>query len=95
MFLSAYHFDGQGSELLPAYQRLQASIPPESVQLHVCVAREDGITIYDACPSRTVFEEFHRSPGFLAAVAGAGLPAPRVEPLGEVQAAYLREAVRP
>jgi hypothetical protein len=32
---------------------------------------------------------------FLDAVTGAGLPAPRVEGLGDVQAAHLREEVRP
>ena len=94
MFLSAYHFDGQAAELLPAYQRLQGSMPPENLELQVCITRQGGITVYDACPSRAIFEEFYRSPGFQAAVADAGLPTPRAEPLGEVQNAYLREAVR-
>jgi hypothetical protein len=95
MFLSAYHFDGPTDELLPAYGRLQVSFPPDSVELQICIAREGGITIYDACPSRTVFEDFHRSPEFLSTVADVGLPVPRVEPLGDVENAYLREAVRP
>jgi hypothetical protein len=93
MFLSAYHLDGPTDELLPAYRRLQATFPPEILELHVCIVREGGISIYDACPSRADFEEFHRSPEFLTAVAEVGLPAPRVEPLGEVQNAYLRETV--
>jgi hypothetical protein len=95
MFLSAYHLDGDPAELLSAYRRLQASLPPESLELRVCIAREGGITIYDACPSRADFEEFQRNPAFRAALADAGLPAPHLEPLGDVQDAYLREAVRP
>ena len=94
MFLSAYHIDGPTDELLPAYRRLKVSFPPERLELHVCITREGGITVYDACRSRAEFEEFHRSPEFLAALADAGLPVPRVEPLGEVQDAYLREPVR-
>ena len=94
MFLSAYHLDGDTAELLPAYRRLQTTFPPESLDLHVCVVREDGITIYDACPSRAEFEEFQRSPEFRSALADAGLPEPRIEPLGEVQDAYLSEPVR-
>jgi hypothetical protein len=94
MFLSAYHFDGPPASLLPAYQRLQAASPPESLELHVCVIRDGGLTIYDACPSRAVFEQFHRSTDFEAAVAGAGLPTPRVEPLGEVHTLRVREEAR-
>jgi hypothetical protein len=94
MFLSGYHFDGPSATLIPAYQQLEAAYPPESLELHVCVIREGGLTIYDACPSRAVFEQFHRSADFQAALAGAGLPAPRVEPLGEVHTVRVREGAR-
>jgi hypothetical protein len=94
MFLSAYHFDGPPARLVPAYQRFQAAYPPESLELHVCVTRDGGLTIYDACPSRAVFEQFHHSADFEAAIASAGLPTPRVEPLGEVHTVRTREGMR-
>jgi hypothetical protein len=83
MFLSAYHFDGDPAVLIPAYEALMSGFPPDAVELHACVVTERGITIYDGCPSREVFEEFSRG-GFQSAVVAAGLPDPRIEPLGEV-----------
>jgi hypothetical protein len=82
MFLSAYHFDGDPAVLIPAYETLMSGFPPDAAQLHVCVVTESGITVYDACPSRAVFEEFSRE--FPAMVVAVGLPAPRITPLGDV-----------
>jgi len=93
MFLGAYEFDGDTDEMLAAYARLMAGFPPGASDLHVCVVRDGGITIFDACPSREVFAEFSGSPGFAGAVAAAGLPAPQVEPLGDVHAAHLTKDV--
>jgi hypothetical protein len=95
MFLGAYHFDGEPRELIPAYDRLMEQFPVEAFVLHVCVLVEAGITVLDACPSQSVFREFSQSAEFLGAVASAGLPLPRVEPLGDVHFAYLRQAVAP
>jgi hypothetical protein len=91
MFLGAYHFDGEPGPLLEGYDRLVAQFPPGAIELNVCVARDDGITVFDACPSREDFAGFSQSPEFLGAVSGAGLPAPRVEPLGDVHAATARD----
>jgi hypothetical protein len=93
MFLGAYHFTGDRDELLAAYERLHAAYPPETLDLHVCVANDDGITVYDACPSRDVFASFSSSAEFADALDGAGLPTPRVVQLGEVHAAMLREEI--
>lgn len=93
MFLGAYHFDGDPGVLMAAYGRLMRGFRPESADLHVCVERADGITVYDACPSREVFAGFSTGPEFRAAIEAAGLPAPRVEPLGEVRTARLRAGV--
>jgi hypothetical protein len=90
MFLGAYHFDGEPRTLIPAYDRLMEQFPVEASLLHVCVLVEAGITVLDACPSRSVFRAFSQSAEFLGAVASAGLPLPRVEPLGDVHAARLR-----
>jgi hypothetical protein len=93
LYLGAYQFDGETTGLLAAYERLMATYPPDSMLLHLCVARENGITVFDACPSQAVFAEFSSSSQFRAALSAAGLPEPRVEPLGEVASAFLREAV--
>jgi hypothetical protein len=91
MFLGAYDFDGDVAELLVAYGRLMEGFPPESIELHVCVVRDTGITVMDACPSAAVFAEFSSSPGFRDGLAAVGLPLPTIRPLGEVRAARLRQ----
>jgi hypothetical protein len=95
VFLGVYHFDGEPSELARAYKRMMKGFPPDSQQLHVCLVRGGGLSVYDACPSAEVFREFSRSAGFLDAVSASGLPMPRVEPLGDVLAAQLREPITP
>jgi len=95
MFLSAYHFHGDPAALAAAHDRLCQRFPPESLDLHVCVLVEDGITVFDACPSREVFAGFSQSPGFRQALAEAGLPQPRLEPLGELHDARVRDGVTP
>ena len=84
MYLTAYHFDGIPAELVRRHERLVAAIPAVSAGLHVVVVSETGITVLDACPSRAVFEEFSASPGFRTALSEAGLPSPRIEPLGDI-----------
>jgi hypothetical protein len=91
MFLSAYHFDGDPATLVAAHDQLATVYPPESYSLHVCIRTEQGMTVLDGCPSREVFEEFHRSQGFRAALASAGLPTPRIEALGDVESAVINE----
>ena len=51
MYLAAYHFDGAAEELLPAYDKFVATIPPGQLLLHTCVKREGGVTIFDGCPN--------------------------------------------
>ena len=94
MFLSAYHFDGEPEQLRDSYRRLRASLPDEAIDLQVCIERADGLTVLDACPDRATFEQFSASAGFQGAVAAAGLPVPRLEPLGDVVALTAREAIR-
>ena len=95
LFLGAYHFDGDPPELLRAHDRLMAGFPAGEIDLHVCVEREGGITVFDACPSREVFAAFSTSGEFLSALTAAGLPAPRVEPLGAVRTTIVREVTTP
>jgi hypothetical protein len=84
MVLGGYHFDGEPDDLVPAYERLMAGFRPESLDLHVAVVRDGGLTVYDACPSEAVFASFSASADFADAVRAAGLPVPRVELLGNV-----------
>lgn len=86
MFLSAYHFDGDPAELVEAHDRLTKQFPPEALQLHLCVLVDRGIVVYDACPSRADADAFSTSAEFLASIDEAGLPRPRIEPLGELHA---------
>ena len=95
MFLSAYQFHGDPVALAAAHDRLYQRLPPESLDLHVCVLVADGITVFDACPSREIFAAFSQSAEFRQALAEAGLPQPRLEPLGEVHDARLRDRVTP
>jgi hypothetical protein len=90
MFLGAYHFDGDPGPLLAAYRALMREFAPATSDLHVCVERVDGITVYDACPSQAVFAAFSAGPEFAGALQAAGLPRPRVAQLGEVRSARLR-----
>ena len=94
MFLGAYHFDGDTQTLLEGYDRLVAQFPPGVIELNVCVTRDEGMTVFDACPSRDAFLGFSQSPEFIAAVSAAGLPAPRVDPLGDVHAATVASNLR-
>jgi hypothetical protein len=93
MFLGAYHFDGDSDELLPAYHRLLDGLPPEAVELQLCVGTERGLTLFDTCPSRAAFETFSVGEALRAAVTAAGLPQPRVEPVGDLRHAVVGEVV--
>ena len=92
VFLGSYDFDGDIQELLSAYERLVAGFPQDAFDLHVCVVREGGITVYDTCPSRAVFADFSSSRGFRDAMAKAGLPAPKIQLLGDVHTVRARTA---
>ena len=85
MFLGAFHFDGDLDTIIRGHARLLATYPPDSLLLHVAIDRPNGITVYDACPSRADFDAFTSGEGFRGVVASAGLPFPRIEPLGEVR----------
>ena len=95
LYLGAQHFDGDPAELLPPYHRLLERFGIDTLDVHLCVVRADGLTVLDACPGKAVYEEFTTSEMFRDAVAAAGLPAPRSEGFGDIQVAHLRHEVRP
>jgi len=95
LYLGAVHFDGDPGELLLAYHRLLERFGIDALDVHLCITRDGGLTVFDACPAKAIYEEFTTSDTFLGAIAAAGLPAPRIEGLGDIQVAHLRHEVRP
>ena len=93
MFLGAFHFNGDLDTIVRGYARLLETYRPDNLLLHVAIDRPNGITVYDACPSRADFEAFTGREGFRAAVASAGLPFPRIETLGELRTTRVLEGV--
>ena len=79
MHLGIYRFEGDPAELLPAYDRMLASMPRGAIIFHACAVEPHGITIYDACPTREAFERFSPGAECEAALTAAGLPAPEIE----------------
>jgi hypothetical protein len=76
MYLGIYDIDGDSRELLVAYDRLIAGMPEGQLFFHACAVRENGITIFDACPTKEAFEKFSTSAEFRNAAEAAGLPWP-------------------
>ena len=93
MFLGAYHYSGVRTDLLAGYYRLSSAVPASSLDLHVCVRTPSGLVVLDACPSAEAFASFSVGAEFVRLNAAAGLPRPRIEPLGEVERAMLRTPV--
>jgi hypothetical protein len=91
MFIGRYDFDGHVPDLLAAYDRLMLEVPAEGIHFHACVSHAGGITIYDCCPTREVFESFSTSWWFEEAARAAGLPPARVTAIGDVHAARVGE----
>jgi hypothetical protein len=84
MFLGSYHFEGDPDELLAGYWRMREIIPADELDLHVCARTPRGVIVFDTCPDEATLRAFGTSESFRQATAAAGLPTPRIEPLGEV-----------
>jgi hypothetical protein len=87
MYLSIYRFDGDTDELLAAYDRMTEMIPPANIDFHACVVRDDGITVFDACPDEETAMAFQSGPQFRGTLEAVGLPWPRIESAGEIHRA--------
>ncbi len=88
MYLAAYHFDGDPTELAAAHDRMMSDFPPDTVLFHALAVGATGVTVIDACPDKATHEQFAVNPEFHGALAKAGLPMPRIEVLGDVARAY-------
>jgi hypothetical protein len=93
MFMASYELTGDPDALLAAHEWMISGFPTDSFLLHLSVRTEQGVTIYDCCPSRDQFEAFSSSPEFAAALAEAGLPTPKVTPIGDIYYSYVAEQV--
>jgi hypothetical protein len=92
MYLTAYHVDGDPTELTAAYERMLSAFPPDALLFQAFAVSDNGVTIIDACPDKATHAEFVASAGFRDALANAGLPFPRIEVLGDVVHAYAQPA---
>lgn len=90
MFLGVYQFEGNPDELRENYERLIASVPPDALHLHVCVRNDDGLSVYDACPTREAFQDFAASDQFRSLLRTAGLPLPTLSLLGDVHSTFFK-----
>lgn len=86
MFIGTYRFTGDATELAAAYDRFMSEFPEDQLLVHICVKTNEGLVIYDACPSHADFHAFSTDPSVLAAMREAAMPTPQVEEVGEVHA---------
>ena len=94
MHLTNYWFTGDADQLVEAHGRMLAANSEIDFGLHVLIRRPDGILVIDACPTREDFEAFQVSDRFASLLADAGLPFPRIEPLGDVEHLLVGEAAK-
>jgi hypothetical protein len=94
MFIGTYRFTGDPTELAATYDRFMAGFPQDQLLLHICVRTDQGLVIYDTCPSQADFHAFSTNPAVLGAMTEAGLPAPEVEEVGEVHTAKAPALIR-
>ena len=93
MYLTLYFFDGDPRSLIAAHQRMLAEhYPAQTLTLNALVRTQTGVAVVDACPSRDVFEAFAASGEFRDAPTAAGLPEPRIQPLGDVERLHVADA---
>jgi hypothetical protein len=61
LYLGAFHFDGDPGELLPGYHRLLEQFPIDALDVHLCITHDNGLTIFDACPTKAIHEQFTKT----------------------------------
>ena len=89
MFLGTYRFEGDPDILKQGYDRMIETVPHANLHLHLCVPDEQGLTIYDTCPTRDVFMQFSGSDDFRELLNSLAMPAPTITPLGEIHSAFV------
>ena len=96
MYLSLYYFDGDAQVLAAAHRRMIGDhYPVQTLLLHALLRTGTGVAILDACPSKEVHEAFAASAELRGALAGVGLPEPRIEALGDVEWLHVADSAVP
>ena len=72
---------------------MMSLFPPNSLDLHVAVTSDAGLTVFDACPDLATHTAFVASPEFLGTLDRVGLPRPRIDVLGDVHFATMNQSV--
>jgi hypothetical protein len=93
MILATYTFDGDPEVLLERHREMVDLFPPNAFDLHLAVATDAGLTVFDSCPDLPTHEAFVVSPEFLGTLERVGLPKPRVDIVGEVHFATMNQSV--
>ncbi len=93
MILATYRFDGDPETLLECHRAMVSLFPPGSLDLQLAVSTDDGLIVFDSCPDLPTHQAFVTSPEFLGTLERVGLPAPRIEVLGEVHFATMNQSV--
>jgi hypothetical protein len=89
---SIWTYVGDPDELVARYEAMIAEVPEENMLFHACARTEDGIVIFDTCPSKEVFDDFYGRPEVQALFARHGLDRPAESVDFPVVRAYARGA---
>ena len=58
MILATYTFDGDPDVLLETHHEMMSLFPPNSLDLHLAVTTDAGLTVFDSCPDLATHEAF-------------------------------------
>jgi hypothetical protein len=85
---SIWTWRGDPDDLARRYEAMIAEIPTDMMRFSACAKVVDGIIVFDTCPSKEVFDEFHVSEGFTALLEAHGLDRPHSLVDGPAVAAF-------
>ena len=76
---SIWKFNGDPADLAEKYEALLGEIPSQNMRFHACLITDDGLIMFDTCPSEQVFHDFFEGPAFMGLLEQYGFPPPEVE----------------
>lgn len=76
MHCSISTYVGDTADLVARYEALVAEVPAENMRFHACARTNNGIVIFDTCPSKEAYDSFWSSPDVLALLERHGLADP-------------------
>ena len=78
MHASLWTFRGDPDELLARFDAMLAEASASSIGLMACLRTDDGLLVFDTCPSREAWEGFRDGEWFAATLERHGLPRPEL-----------------